>query len=236
MDTYEKGAARILAGIEAVYVPAHQYQPASPEDFRHLDLKFYGSTLNELSKSGYSHLADVEDSTISSAPSVMKRIMIRSMLSADGTIMASAYDPKLKFIWWLLLWVLRKVPRPVVDFETEYADGAFLVTSNAAIAAMISSPPMVLSEYLPASTPISAVMSAHAQRMSAYTSVTGATAKVISTHAELVRSQNRMNALKAAYRKELGGISAEELETLFSGRPDIAAKVHQKVIKLRNSK
>jgi hypothetical protein len=213
MDRYDKGAAEILAHIAAVYVPTHRYVPVRPADFRHLDLKFYESTLAELRTKGFTHLADVEDLTIAAAPgNVMKRVMIRSMVSADRTIIASAYDPKLKFGWWLLFSILRKAPAPILDFETEFADGAFIVTSNAEIASAMTSPPLILTEYFKKKTPAAALLARHAERVRAYSETTGARANVVGSHGDLVLAQNRMNAIKAAFRDQVGGISTEELE------------------------
>ena len=234
MDAYEKGAAQLLESIEATYVPTHQYVPADPAQFRHLDLKFYDRALAELQASGYRHACDVEDLTISNAPhNLMQRIMIRSMLSRDGTVMASAYDPKLKFLWRILLTILRLKPKPVLDFETEFDDGGFFVTSNAQTAAAMQAPPMIVTEYFPAGTPAAVLQAFHAEGVRAYTALTGASPRVIADHEELVESQNRMNAIKSAFRNELGGITREELERATPQWPETARRIHEKVVELK---
>jgi hypothetical protein len=234
MDEYEKSAAQLLASIEATYVPTHQYVPADPAQFRHLDLQFYDRALAELQASGYRLAGDVEDLTISYAPhNIMKRVMIRTMLSRDGTVMAAAYDPKLKWIWRILLTILRLKPKPVLDFETEFDDGGFFVTSNAQAAAAMQPPPLICTEYFPAGTPACILQAFHTEGVQAYAALTGASPRTIASHAELVEAQNRMNAIKSAHRNELGGIAREELERATPQWPETARRIHEKVVELR---
>jgi hypothetical protein len=235
MDQYESGAAKILANIEAMYVANHDYQEVNASEFQHLNLAFYDSVRAELQAEGYLHLADVEDRTITSAPGgIFKRIMIRSMLSPDRTIMASAYDPRIKFGWWLVLSILRKAPAPALDLETELSDGSFIVTSNAESAAAMTSPPFVLSEFFEKKTPASALLRRHSERIQAYMAVTGAKPKTVANHDQLIAAQNRMNAIKSAHRNELGGISAKELERLSPRWSDTSKRVHEKIVELRS--
>lgn len=231
MDAYESAAGQILAQIRATYVPTHNYIEVSPAEFRHLNLRFYERTLSSLAKAGFRHLADFEDTTLTSVPgSILPRIMIRSMLSSDGTIMAAAYDPKVKLIWRILLVLLRKKLKPVIDFETEYSDGTYVVTSNGEMASSIKIPPMVIAEYLPAGTPVRDVLARHMQCLEAVEAVNpSAVRRSFSTREDVVLAQNRMNAIKAAYREELGGVTLEELQATFGKQSDLSRKIHEKM-------
>ena len=236
MDSIEQHAQRLLANIEATYVPTHNYVEVSASDFPHLNLRFYDQVRDDLKKAGYRYISDLEDTSISSAPgTVLKRIMIRTMLSSDGSVMAAAYDLKVKFFARVVLALLRRTPRPVIDFETEYSNGSFLVTTNAEAASAIKTPPMVMTEYLPASTPTEAILRAHIERMQAFQSaLPEATPKTQRTQADMLIAQNRMNALKAAYREQLGGISAEELAALSVGWSDVHLTMHKKIQAIRS--
>jgi hypothetical protein len=234
MDKHEKSAAEILASIEAIYVPTHQYARVQASQFRHLDLAFYDKALADLQALGYRHVADVEDLTISNAPrNLMKRIMIRTLLSRDGTVMAGAYHPKLKLLWAILLRLLGMRQKPVIDLETEFDDGAFVCTSNASFAAAIQSPPLVLVEYLPSGTQASVLLDCHEQSVQAYIETTGSAPRTVSTHEELIQAQDRMHAIKAAYRNEVGGVTREELERASPLWPETARIIHEKVVELR---
>jgi hypothetical protein len=232
MHPAEQSAREILATLEATYQPTHRYVPANPADFRHLDLRFYDRTAEQLAGRGFRRLCDMEDRTITEAPhSVMSAILIRSLLSRDGTVFAALYHPHLRSVFLrVLLWVLRKLPAKVTDMETECSDGSFVVTSNAASAALIDDPPLIAAEYLPAGTDPLAVYARHTQRLADHLAARpGTHACVIRTAEDMVASQNRMNAIKAAYRGELGAITREELERLSWLGKGVAGQVHDAI-------
>lgn len=217
MHPVEQAARDILAVIEATYQPTHQYVAVDPTSFRHLDLRFYDRTAERLAGHGFRVLGDVEDTTLTNAPdTVLMPALIRSLTSRDGTVMATLYHARLKtFGMRLLLWLLRKLPGTIVDMETEFSDGSFVVTSSAASAAAMELPTLIDAEYLPKRTSAVDVYTRHSERVAAHlTSRPGVTARAISSHGELVASQNRMNAIKAAFRGEIEGITREELERL----------------------
>jgi hypothetical protein len=236
MGDLEAGARKILSHLEAVYVPTHNYVAVSPRDFRHLDLKFYDSVKASLEKLGFRHVSDEEDTTISAAPGgLMRRVMIRSMLSSDGIVMAGAYHPRIKFPWRVLLFILRqKVPPKTVDLETEFENGAFLGTTNVGeAAAAMTQPPMILLAHFPEQSPVEAMLAAHLERVRAYAEMQGVQPRSFSSREDIIASQNRMSALKSLYRNEIGGVTAEELAKLSSGHLDVAARMHEKISELR---
>lgn len=235
MDAYESAAARILSQIQATYVPTHNYVEVSSDEFRHLNLRFYERTLSDLAKMGFRHLTDFEDTTLTNVPgTIFPRIMIRSMLSPDGTIMAAAYDLKVKMLWRVVLTLLRQKLKPVIDFETEYSDGTFVVTSNGEAASSMKTPPMIIAEYLPAGTPVKEVFARHLRCLEAVEAVNpSATRRSFANREEIVLAQNRMNAIKAAYRQELGGISVEELRAAFGRQSDVSSRIREKIQEMR---
>lgn len=229
MEPAEKIAQEILVLIEASYKPTHNYVEVESRLFRHLDLSFYEQTTQRLCAQSFRKLADVEDTTLSASPgNVLMPVMIRSLVSSDGSIMASIYHPRIKPLRLrFLLWIMRKRLDKVVDMETEFTDGSFLVTSNAASAAGMDMPTWINAEFLPVSTSVDAVYQEHLNRLRAHLqNHPHITTKKIDTYEQLVASQNRMNALKAAFRGEIGGVSRKELERLSGKRQDLAAEVH----------
>jgi hypothetical protein len=236
MQPSEKAAREILAMLESTYQPTHRFVRARADDFRHLDLGFYDRTARQLAGQGFRPLADVEDKTITETPgTVLSAILIRTMLSRDGTVMVALYHPHIRSFWLrALLWLLRKLPSKATDMETECSDGSFVATSNAASAAAIANPPLIATEYLPAGTPPLEVQARHAVRVAEHLAARpGVSARAISTHDELVASQNRMNALKAAYRGELGAVTREELEQLSTFGKGLAGEVHDAIVRER---
>jgi hypothetical protein len=162
---------------------------------------------------------------------VLSAVLIRSMVSRDGTVMAALYHPHIKRFWMrALLWVLRQLPGNVTDMETECTDGSFVVTSNAASAAAMENPPLVATEYLPARTSPLDVYARHTQRLAEHLAARpNVQARVVRTHEDLVASQNRMNAVKAAYRGEVGAITREEIERLSLSGKGFAGQVHDAI-------
>jgi hypothetical protein len=236
MQPTEKAAREILATLEATYQPSHRYVRARAEDFRHLDIGFYDRTARLLASQGYRPLADVEDKTITETPgTVLSAILVRTMLSRDGTVMVALYHPHIRSFWLrAMLWLLRKLPAKVTDMETECSDGSFVVTSNAASAAALEPPPLIATEYLAAGAAPLEVQGRHAARVAEHLAARpGVSARVITTHDELVASQNRMNALKAAHRGELGAITREELERLSTFGTRLAGDVHAAIVEER---
>lgn len=232
MDPVSTAAQHILATLEASYQPTHDYVAVETRAFRHLDLRFYERTATMLGAKGFRVVADIEDRTISNTPrTVLDRIMIRMLLSKDGTVTASLYDPRIKSFWKrLTLRLLRALPGKVVDMETEFSDGSFVVTSNAASAAAIRLPSLIDAEYHPCATTVHEIHARHTARVAGRLQhSSGVFARQCTGFAEMVASQNRMNALKAAFRGEIGGITKDELEQLSRTGPGIAHAVHDAI-------
>jgi hypothetical protein len=90
-----------------------------------------------------------------------------------------------------------------------------VVTSNAATAAERALPALISGERLRAKATVHEVHQRHVTHLAAHLAQRrGVSARSMSTQVELVASQNRSNALKAAYRSQVGGITPEELDTL----------------------
>ena len=240
MQPAERAARELLSSIEATYKPTHDYVEVQPYMFRHLDLSFYDATTQALSAQGFRKLCDVEDRTLAAVPgNVLMPVMIRSLVSSDGSVMASIYHPRIKPLWLrFLLWITRKSPGKVIDMETEFTDGSFVVTSNAASAAAMDLPKLINAEYFSVATPVDVLRSRHAERVHTHLREhTTIVTKRVASHSDLIAAQNRMDAIKAAYRGEIGCVSREELERLAGRNSEFAHDVHAAVeAELRNRK
>lgn len=216
-DPAADAARRILDNLQAIYQPTHQYVPADPQSFRHLDLGWYDRTASAFERLGFRRFGDIEDKTITDAPNtVLRPTFMRALVSHDGTVTAALYDPRIRGIGLrVLLWVLRKLPGKVVDFETECSDGSFVATSNASAAAAITLPPVFNVAWLPASTEPQTVYAIHTARLAEHLQARpGVTAVIIDSMEAMMQSQDRQNALKAAFRGEIPGLTPSELEAL----------------------
>lgn len=213
----DEAANAILQNLAAIYVATHDYHTVEAEKFLHLDLRFYDSGRDFLRGEGFSFLCDVQDRTLEQAPgNILRPIFLRALVSAEGTISAAIYHARIKPLWLrLLLFVMGKSRMKVVEFETEFVDGSYVCTSNAMSASMIKLPPSIDVLYLPARTSPERVLVLHRQRVrDRQNRFPGIRPLTIGSFQDLIASQNRMNALKAAFRGEIGGITREELERL----------------------
>lgn len=231
--TTEKGAREILENIRSIYVPTHRFESVRLEDFKHVDQRFYATTRAVLEQEGFVFFEDAEDVTLASAKgNIFKRVPIRCMVSKDGTIMSGIYHPRLSSLWLrALLFVLRKRIGRIIDFETEFSDGSFVCTTNALSAGALESPPLIDAQYHPVKTPWATLLSAHRERVTRHQNAHSLSIVRIRSIAELRASQNRMNALKAAHRGDLKGITREELEKLSPNKA-LAHEVHREIQRL----
>lgn len=230
----DEAANAILQNLAAVYVPTHDYHRVEARDYSHLDLSFYDSTTEFLRGEGFTPMADVQDRTLEQAPgNVLHPVFIRAMVSAEGSTSAGIYHARIKPLWLrLLLFVMGKSRMKVVDFETEFSDGTYVCTSNAMAASSMKLPPSIDVLYLSSRSSPSQVLKAHRDRVSRHASShLGARALTVGSFEEMVCAQNRMNALKAAFRGELGGITKEELERLSLLGKGAARRVYDKIEK-----
>ncbi len=213
MEPEEKAAKEIIEIIEANYKPEHEYIAVDEKNYRHLDLRYYRSIQKDLEKEGFRYIEDIENITLRNSPgNVFLPVMIRTMISSDGAISAGIYHPKAKLWLRVVLFLTRKSLGKVVDLETEMNDGVFLVTSNAESASAMDSPPLIKAKYFSKNTPLSILLSYHRNSMKEYIREhSSASYTRLEAIEDIRKSQNRMNAIKAAFRGEIGGIGKDEL-------------------------
>jgi len=226
-----RAAEDILRHVQACYQPTHRYVSVNLRDFRHVDQRFYAETQRFLEKEGFAHLTDEEDETLRDAPgSVLRRVPVRVMISREGHVSAGFYHPRAKFWSSILLFLMRAKLGRTIDFETEYSDGSFIVTSNAESAAAMHSPPMVHTEYFPVATKVDYLLERHRLKMKVYGEVNPDVRPCLIRSVEEMRaSQNRLNAVKAAFREEIGDVTLEELERAAGKHVQIAAEIHGRI-------
>jgi hypothetical protein len=201
--------------LDAVYQRWHQYVEVDPTDFSFLDLRYYDDTAASLEAEGFKRLGDFEDLTLTMAfPTT--RTFVRSLVSSDGSIRVGIYHSKHRGLGSVFLGLVGVGSAKIIDFESEFSDGHFLLTSNATLASSITQPPEILCEYLPSSTPITEMLNVHRQRVAEYQRAhPQVLPERVFTLRELFASQNRMMAIKSRFRRSLGGgITEEEMRRI----------------------
>jgi hypothetical protein len=201
------GAKEILEQIQSIYTPHHQYERVGLENYRHINRSFYDKTKIYLGSKGFLYLEDCEDLQLARIKNnVLKPTPIRCMVSNNGVIMAGIYHPQIAPLGLRIIsFLFRKGLGKIIDFETEFSDGSFVCTSNATSASAMNSSPIIHIEYFPKNVDCAFLLNRHKERIVTYIAEHSVVAVSVKNISELRESQNRMNAIKAAFRGELGG-------------------------------
>jgi hypothetical protein len=206
---------------KAVYGEPHEYRAAADADFAGADREWYEASTRELAACGYSQLGDVVNATLEKVYGVST--VNRFLVSADGTTIGVLFH--------LVLPVAEGRPEPkefrTSDFESEFTDCTFLLTSNSVESALMTSPPAIEQRRHPRETPLAELAKLHEADKAAILAAKqdGAAAAVcvrISTLAEALESMRREHAIKSAFRKGIGYVDPEEIRRIarFSGAGD----------------
>jgi hypothetical protein len=208
-------ATEVLKGLKEAYKKRHQYVEVDSSDFSFLDLRYYDETAAMLEAEGFKRLGDFEDVTLTMALPTT-RTFVRSLVSEDGSIKVGIYHSKRRGLSSLFYGVIGVRSVKVVDFESEFSDGRFLLTSNATLASSVAQPPDILCKYLPSSTPITEMLNLHRQRVAEYQEAhPQVLLERVFTLRQLFVSQSRMMAVKSRFRRSLGGgITKEEIRRI----------------------
>ena len=204
MSKLDKIGQEIASDFEIAFAPQHEYQRVNPNDFGHLNLKFYEQTRSLFLQKGCQFLGDVEDVTLKGT-SMDMRTFIRFLVSKEGTTSIGLYHPKPKLFARILLWISRQKIGQIVDCESELSDGTYIVTSNAEMAGTLDSPPTVLSIFLPANTPPEEVYKIHLEKIKSYLdSNASTTLTTMRAYNDVLLMQHRLANVKYLYRKKVG--------------------------------
>ena len=111
--------------------------------------------------------------------------------------------------------------------DVEDTTSSFVATSNTMTASAFESPSLIDALYLSPRDDMDTIYATHTARVAAHLQQRpGVRALPIGSFDDMVASQHRMNAIKAACRGELEGVTREELERLSLLDRSIAHDVH----------
>ena len=211
-ENVDRAAREMEEMTRILYGQKHERRAVEASTFRHLDLKFYERVERELTALGFHYLGDYELADLKGTAQD-PGCFLRAMASADGVVMAAAYQHHGRK-WWLrmLMWFLTRDGMKVVDLETEFSDGSFVATGTCPIVARVKLPPEIDGVQLPHKTPLPEMLANHLARVEARLHVhPELTVRPVTTLEECHAAQERQDAIKAAFRQQLGGMTREEL-------------------------
>jgi tetratricopeptide (TPR) repeat protein len=216
------------------HLPASDLRPAPAEVFPEFMRRHAAAARQQLQALGFGYLGDFDPRHL--APVLTENTLLRCYGSADGT---TAFSFAVRPSWpgwlgWLRLRLARQ-PRStaVIEFETEFDDGGFLVTNNSGAANPFGTGPQVDTLPLPPATPAERLFESHVRRAGDYLRQRpGAGPRAVSDLASLAAMQDRLAAAKNDYRQSIGYVTDEELQRLLGPRQDLAPRVREQLARL----
>lgn len=211
-----RSARQLYDHAKSLYSGLDEYALATPDDFGWLDIEYYDRSQQELQSLGFRHLADIEVLTATKASPKM-RTFLRCLVNHEGSIQAAVYHIRVSGWMTVLTW-LRFFPKNmyIVDLETEFEDGTFLVTT--ACHRQLPECPGIDQLVVPSGTHVRALLDFHRDRLKqAINRDPDARIRFVSTLVEALEAQDRMQMLKSDHRKRVGYVTQDDIEKAAGG-------------------
>jgi hypothetical protein len=214
----EDAAKSIHAMQKGLYSGTHEYRHVDDSALQGLNVLFYEHATAALEQLGFRRMGQIVNLTAERV-TPWARAVLRCFLSPDGTIMAAAYDVRMRS-WYRGLQLIRVLPTDLrtIDLETELSDGRFVATSTATSAAKASDTPGVHRRFFSKDVPIADLVEHHRQHVQEC--LGGGDVRPVA-HADFVAyraSQGRLQLLKSAHRNSRNYDPGEEIARV-AGRP-----------------
>jgi tetratricopeptide (TPR) repeat protein len=220
-----------------VYALAHEPEP----NYVRTDIAIYPKFMREfaervagtLGAQGFRVVGDYEPTHL--AEQFGKPTLVRIYAAADGITCAASYRAEPKWPGWiafLLLKLTGKWQRPaVVELETAFDDGGFLITNNAGSTSPFAYRGRVDLTALAADVAPAVVHSRHRERIERYRREhPNATAERVDTAERIMAMQSRITAAKSEFRRSIGYLEENELRQLLGSHYErFAARVRAKL-------
>ncbi len=213
--------------------PDPDYRPSQLQDYPKFMREFAERTAATLGAQGFRVVGDYEPLHL--AAQLGRPTLVRIYAAGDGITCGASYAVEPKWPGWiafLLLKILRQWKRPkVVELETEFDDGGFLITNNAGTSSPFGYRGKVDLLALAADTAPAVVHSRHRERIERYRrDHPNATAERVDTAERILAMQQRIGAAKSAWRRSIGYIEENELRQLLGTHYDrLAQRVREKL-------
>lgn len=220
-----------------IYALAHEPQP----EYAPSELASYPKFMREhaervtsaLGAQGFRVIGDYEPTHL--AAQLGRPTLIRMYAAGDGITCGASYRIEPKWPGWIAFLLLKlsgKWQRPaVVELETAFDDGGFLVTNNAGTTSPFAYRGKVDLTALVTDTPPAVVHARHRERIERYRREhPNATAERVDTEERVMAMQTRITAAKGEYRRSIGYVEENELRQLLGAHYErFSARVRGKL-------
>lgn len=223
-----------------IYALAHEpeplYVPSELASYPKFMREFAERVAVALGAQGFRVVGDYEP--VHLAAQLGRATLVRIYAASDGITCAASYRAEPKWPGWiafLLLKLTGKWQRPaVVELETAFDDGGFLVTNNAGGSNPFACRGRVDLTTLASDATPAVVHARHRERIERYRREhPHATAERVDTEQRIMAMQVRITAAKGEFRRSIGYIEENELRQLLGAHYDrFAGRVRQKLAQI----
>ncbi len=213
--------------------PAPEFVPADSREFSADQQAFAKRASAQLQQLGFVELGDFNPVHLTHM--LNRPTLVRVYRSEDCSICAASFRMKPSWPGWLAFLLLKLTGKwhepAVIDFESEFSDGHFLVTNNSGELSPFGYGARIDTLALPLRTPVPTLLAQHQARVAAYRqSHPQAVLSQVRDSASVFALQTRLNVCKRAYRRGIGYITDAELQQMLGSRyQELQEKVRQKL-------
>lgn len=227
----QKAGAEVEQTFQDIWKEEYETAIVDPKAFPHLNLRFYNDFRDLLSRHGFTHLGDQQIISLK-APGI-KPTFTRVMLSGDQAVVATCNHLKLGVVMRALTLTAKNFVSQSTDFETEFTDGSFVVTTNQTAVGNFDHGEMVNSVFFEGLS-LNALGHQHYLRLAEHGQARGTRLVHMRTLDDVNASQKRLQALKCAGRGAAGmtrdefqraaGSKGKKADELYDAWQDIRQK------------
>lgn len=205
--------------VDILCIAEHEYATVDARQFKHLDLEFYEQSQLLLETHGYRFLADQENLTARRIGG--GRSPIRMMVSGDGVTAAAMFHIRPSWFW--RCWGVQD--SRVLDLESQFSNGEWIVTSNAQSAGALEQPPEVDAVHLSKDTCFETLIESHGKRVASYLNKHPGVEPVrMETLEDVHRMTAELTRVRAEHRRQTG-LTNIELERISRSGPSEAMDI-----------
>jgi hypothetical protein len=227
---YRAAAAKIIEIMKSAYEEKQEYREVNPDDFKHLDMDRYDTVTQTLENLGFKHLADLDHMA---HIKLLERTFSRYLSGDGGTIAAFTFQlkPESKPGTGKPPFPLLQTVLQVVGLGTDFSDHFSIETIIGDQVPGLTPMPHTNTERMPEDTPLEELLQRHRLRLKEYADKNkNVTVLNIDTIDDVIDALERTRAMSATYKKSMGWVNREDLETLVTRMEKETAENFQKRI------
>ncbi len=224
-----KIAQDILDTIRNNLYQSHQFRPANLANFSHLCRKFYTTSTDIMEAKGFYYSCDMENLSLKVHQPV-PRNFTRFLVNPNQDIQCAIYQIKPKFPWSLMIPLFGMGPSKVIEFETEFSDGSFIISTLAGERSSPGEPDSINRYHFPKHISAPELYEIHKETVEEQLILNPAISTVrIISYDDLVASRNRQVKTIFLHLKNQGWVSKQYLYKQLGRKKELADEIYREV-------